>query len=457
MKKSIQKTTLIAGALMVSAISFAQKKNETSAAVEFKNNYLPSYASQDFDKAKKALIAAKGFIDLAAEHIETKESPKTLWLKGEIYSSIVMLGMQTVDTNFVKLVGADGIDVSIASFKKGFTVSDKFDDEIRESAYGKHDMIDRMAGMLYKGKMFKEAAEAYQTEYKFFDAVGETDSTSLFNSSLCFENAKEYAKAAQGYAQLARLGYKPTTTYALASTNYRRNKQNTEAKELITEGRKKFPLDKELLLEMVNFSIDAGDAAGAENALNEAIATDPTNKQLHYTIGTIYIDLKKNEKAEAALLKAIEIDPNYTDALYQLGAHLVSWASDMKTQANALKFGDPNYDKMIKTADETYTRAINPLEKYIAVNPTDIDVLTILYQLNRSIGNTEKAKEYKVKIDGLKNVEPKPPYKNPDSTSRSNNVISYTYNCFNGKFLVFTYTNINNEGWKENKFESNCK
>lgn len=402
MKKSIQKTTLIAGALMVSAISFAQKKNETSAAVEFKNNYLPSYASQDFDKAKKALIAAKGFIDLAAEHIETKESPKTLWLKGEIYSSIVMLGMQTVDTNFVKLVGADGIDVSIASFKKGFTVSDKFDDEIRESAYGKHDMIDRMAGMLYKGKMFKEAAEAYQTEYKFFDAVGETDSTSLFNASLCFENAKEYAKAAKGYAQLARLGYKPTTTYALASTNYRRNKQNAEAKELITEGRKKFPLDKELLLEMVNFSIDAGDAAGAENALNEAIATDPNNKQLHYTIGTIYIDLKKNEKAEAALLKAIEIDPNYTDALYQLGAHLVSWASDMKTQANALKFGDPNYDKMIKTADETYTRAINPLEKYIAKNPTDKDVLTILYQLNRSIGNTEKAKEYKAKIDALK-------------------------------------------------------
>ena len=57
---------------------------------------------------------------------------------------------------------------------------------------------------------------------------------------------------------------------------------------------------------------------------------------------------------------------------------------------------------MIKTADETYTRAINPLEKYIAKNPTDKDVLTILYQLNRSIGNTEKAKEYKAKIDALK-------------------------------------------------------
>jgi hypothetical protein len=35
-------------------------------------------------------------------------------------------------------------------------------------------------------------------------------------------------------------------------------------------------------------------------------------------------------------------------------------------------------------------------------NPTDKDVLTILYQLNRSIGNTEKAKEYKAKIDALK-------------------------------------------------------
>jgi hypothetical protein len=44
--------------------------------------------------------------------------------------------------------------------------------------------------------------------------------------------------------------------------------------------------------------------------------------------------------------------PDYTDALYQLGAHLVTWAGDTKTAANQLKFGDPNYNKMLQESDD---------------------------------------------------------------------------------------------------------
>lgn len=402
MKNSIQKTTLIAGTFILSAVSFAQKKNETSAAVEFKNNYQAAMMTGDVEKAKKSLIAAKGFIDLAAENVETKESPKTLWLKGEIYSNFMMLGMQTMDTSFVKLAGEDAIEVAIASFKKGYEVSDKFDGDIRESVYQKHDMLDGMAAMLYKGNMFKEAAEVYQTEAQFFDAVGEMDSTSIFNASLCYEKANDYANAATGYAKLARAGYKGTTSYVLASSAYRKNNQIAEAKAIVAEGRKKHPTDRELLLELVNTNIDSGDAAGAEAALAEAIASDPNNKQLHYTIGTIYIDLKENVKAEAALNKALEIDPNYQDALYQLGAHLITWAGDTRAAAGQLKFGDPNYDKMIIESDDIYRRALTPLEKYIAISPNDKDVLTILSQLHRSLGDINKSNEFKKRADAIK-------------------------------------------------------
>lgn len=402
MKNSIQKTTLIAGTFILSAVSFAQKKNETSAAVEFKNNYQSALMSGDMEKAKKSLVAAKEFIDLAAAHEETKESPKTLWLKGEIYSNFMVVGMQTADTAFLKLAGDDAIEVAIAAFKKGYEVSDKFDSDIRESAYQKHDMLDGMAGMLYKGNMFKEAAEVYKTEAKFFEAVGEMDSSSIFNASLCYEKANDYANAAEGYAKLARAGYRGTSSYVLASGAYRKNNQVAEAKAIVAEGRKKFPLDRDLLLEAVNTSIDAGDAAGAEAALSEAIATDPKNKQLHYTIGTIYIDLKENEKAEAALNKALEIDPNYQDALYQLGAHLITWAGNTRTEAGQLKFGDPNYDKLVILSDDIYRRALVPLEKYITISPNDKDVLTILSQLHRSLGDMNKSNEYKKRADAIK-------------------------------------------------------
>ncbi|MCF8416186.1 MAG: tetratricopeptide repeat protein [Crocinitomicaceae bacterium] len=402
MKNKVAKTSLIAGALIISASTFAQKKNETSAAVEFKTKYQVSMGSGDIDGAKKALIAAKGFIDLAAEHVETKESPKTLYYKGEIYANFLMVGMQTMDTTFMKLGGDDALETAIAAYKKGFDVSDKFDSDIREAVYQKKAMLDPYANLLYKNNMFKEAGELYITQADLSSAVSELDSTSIFNGSLCFEKGSEFIKAAEGYEKLAKVGYKGTTTYVLASSAYRKGGNIEKAKAIVAEGRKKHPSDRDLLLELVNTNIDAGDAAGAEAALNEAITKDPNNKQLHYTIGTIYIDLKENEKAEQALNKSLEIDPNYADALYQLGAHLVTWAGDTKTAANQLKFGDPNYNKMLQQADDTYKRALVPLEKYIGKNPNDKDVLTILFQLNRSLGNTEKALEYKKRADAIK-------------------------------------------------------
>lgn len=411
MRKRLQTSTLIAGALILSTISIAQKnKNETSAAVEFKNNYLPAIAMGDVETAKKSLISAKKYIDLAendySELLKTTPDapawPKTLWLKGEIYSSFMMVGMQTMDTSFIKLAGEDAIDVSIAAFKKGYDVSDKFDADIRESAYQKHDMLDVMASLLYKGNMFKEAAEVYETEVKFFDAVGEMDTTSIFNAALCYEKVDDYANAAKNYAQLAKINYKGTTCYILASNAYRNNKQIDEARAIIAEGRKKNPNDRDLLLELVNTNIAAGDAAAAEAALSEAISADPKNKQLYYTIGTIYIDLKQNEKAETSLNKALEIDPDYADALYQLGAHLITWASDTRTAASQLKLNDPKYDKMIVEADAIFNRALVPLEKYISKAPNDKDVLTILYKLYVNLGNTEKASEYKKRADAIK-------------------------------------------------------
>ena len=173
-----------------------------------------------------------------------------------------------------------------------------------------------------------------------------------------------------------------------------------KATALIEEARKSNPTDRGLLLETVNTHLAAGNNAEAEKALADAIATDPNNKQLHYTIGTIMIELEKNEEAETALNKALELDPDYVDAQYQLGAHLVTWASALKTEASKL---GPNetakFNKLDKQSDETFKRALIPLEKYIAAYPKDKSVLTILFQIHRNLGDSAKALEYKKRAD----------------------------------------------------------
>lgn len=401
MKISFKNTAIALGLTAVTGIAFGQKNIETSAAVEFKNKYMTSLATGDYDAAKKALLAAKEFIDEAAVHEDTKESQKTLWLKGEIYANFLVLGMQTMDTAFIRKGGDDAIDISIAAFDKAFDAGKKMKSDVEQSVYQKVALLNQLAGMTYNAEQYEAAAELYETEAKYSDAIDVMDSSAIFNASLCYEKSGKFEKAAAGYERLAKVKYRGTTSAILASSAYRRAGNLEKAKAIIAEARKDNPSDKELLLELVNTNIDAGDAAGAEKALTDAIKTDPNNKQLHYTIGTIYIDLKENEKAEIALNKALEIDPNYADAQYQLGAHLVTWAGDLKLAADQLPFGDPNYNKMKEQSTETYKRALVPLEKYIVNYPEDKAVLTILFQLNRNLGDSAKALEYKKRADAI--------------------------------------------------------
>lgn len=400
MKNKIQKSTLIAGALILSSMTFAQKKNETSAAVEFKNKYQPALMSGDMAGAQKALTAGKEFIDLAADHPETKESSKTHYYRGEIYLGHLIAF--ATDTVFMKANGENYLNIGIESFKKSLSLNSKFKSDIEQSILEKKAMFGMAINMLYDQGKFQESAEAYELQVRLSEGMNEIDTTSMYNAGICYEQAGDNANAAKMFVQCAKIGYKAPEIYARASANLRKAGKSEEAKAMLVEARKKYTLEKSILLELVNISIDGGDAAGAEAALADAIKTDPNNKQLYYTIGTIYIDLKQNEKAEESLNKALEIDPEYTDALYQLGAHLVGWASDITAAANQLKFGDPKYDKMIKDADAIFNRAISPLERYIAKNPNDKDVLNILVQLYRNLGNQAKAAEYKKRVDALK-------------------------------------------------------
>ena len=40
----------------ITSVCFAQKKNETSAAVEFKNRFMPALAKGDMEAAKKSFL-----------------------------------------------------------------------------------------------------------------------------------------------------------------------------------------------------------------------------------------------------------------------------------------------------------------------------------------------------------------------------------------------------------------
>ncbi len=403
MKNKLIKISFIAGSFLMGFNSFGQKTNETSAALEY-NKYADIMAKMmmggenNMEAGKKALLKAKGYIDLAAAHPETKESAKTLFYKGEIYTGLLIASAE--DTTYIKENGEQLLNEGLASYKAAFP-NKKYKEEVLNSINMKKGMFGMATDMIYKAGKFKEAAEMYDLQVQLSDVVGEIDSSSIFNAGLCAEKAGDMEMAADRYMKAAKIDYKAPLIYALAANALRKTGKKAEAKEILSVGSKKYPNNKDILLEMVNTDIEAGDNAAAEASLAAAIAADPNNKQLHLTIGTIYIELKQDEKAEAALNKALAIDPNYADAQYQLGALLSGSAITMKQQASQLKQGDPNYDKMLAKADEINKRAIVPLEAYIQKNPNDKQVLLILAQIHRSLKNPEKSAEYKKRADAL--------------------------------------------------------
>jgi tetratricopeptide (TPR) repeat protein len=400
MNMSLRNLGLAVGVLAItSTAAFGQKKNTTTANME-RIQAEKAMLSQNMETAKSKLLSAKEYIDKSAVHEDTKDDQKTLWLKGEIYSSIITLGMTTQDMELIKVVGENGMEEAIESLKKAYPLGKKFKEDIVNTVDKNRVALNGMAGTLYGADMFGEAAEAYLGQAKFAECVNLIDSSAIYNAAICYDKIKEYEKAAELYEKVAKTGYNGTTSYVLASIAYRNAGQTDKAAALIAEARKDHPTDRELLLETVNTYLSTGDNAKAEKALADAIAADPNNKQLHYTIGTIMIELGKNEEAETALNRALEIDPDYVDAQYQLGAHLVTWAGNLKTEASKL---GPNenakYKELDTQMDETYKRALIPLEKYIAAYPDDKTVLTILFQIHRNLGDSAKALEYKKRAD----------------------------------------------------------
>ena len=72
------------------------------------------------------------------------------------------------------------------------------------------------------------------TDLKLYvrDAIDQLDSAAVFNSSLCYEKAEKYEKAAIGYERLAKVNYRGTTSAILASSSYRKAGNLEKAKAI---------------------------------------------------------------------------------------------------------------------------------------------------------------------------------------------------------------------------------
>jgi len=374
---TMKKQLLLAGlSLVLSTAAFGQKKNVTDAILLMrKYNPMGEIAAN-----KKTVAEAKNFIDLAAANAETAEDFKMHLYRAQIYYCLNETAMlEAASTGAAPDQAATDANkaVAIASFKKVIEDPKKtFTADAQNFINSRTNFMFDQGIAAYNAKKYEAAAQAFIAAHEIKTYIGEDFKDAEVNTSLAANYAVEDYLAAKKY---------------------------DEALAFATKISDAMPQNIDILISIVNINLQKGDVAATEKYINKALALDPKNKQLCYVLGTSYMDKKENDKATEALKKALEIDPAYNEALYQLGAHLYNLAVEKRNATVELDYKDPKAAKLEAEAMDLFKQALEPLEKYAGQNPDDKAILDILYKTNMKLGNIEKAKEYKARLDALKN------------------------------------------------------
>jgi tetratricopeptide (TPR) repeat protein len=390
------KVALVGASMLVGLALSAQNSNVVSAALEYKK-YTPALYSQEFDEAKKVLMDAKEFIDPAMKHESTKDDEKAHYYNAVIYFGLAELSSLEGNEDLKSFQSEETMDMIKKSMLIAYN-SRKYKRDVEDFVNQKVSMANMAGKTYFEKEEYKMAYAGFAGAYELQKMIDIEDEAMKTNALISAKNA---------VATMKKEG------------------NTDEALEFIESTREIFPTNADLAIEGVNIALDNGNMKKAEEFFNAAAEVDPENKLLFSSMGSIYLSsadkaytelnemdvtdesyVEKAEevqilytKAEDNLKRALKIDPKYLDASYNLGVLYLGRGEKLTQKANQMDFNDPQYEATTNKSEEMYKKAIDPLEVYIEADPNNVGVLTVLFQVHRRAGNTEKALEYKKRAD----------------------------------------------------------
>lgn len=393
MKKFIS-TMLLAAVVQ---LSFGQGAETSTAIIRLREGDI-AQAKTYIDKAYEVTMAkrAKG------EAISEKIDSKFWYYRGEIYFQIHISNKPEI-----KALSSNALDIATESFQEQF----KVDVNQRYTKEGKEKFVFCVNGYVNKAfdaierKEWIEAMNNFETAYALkqtpeFGNV--TDTLTLYNAGLMAQFGEDYDNAIRINRELIKMNYGGATTYVVLAQLYKSKGDLEGSYSAVQEGRVKYPSDKDLLIEEVNYYIKNNDKEKALSTLELAIAADPKNALLYNAYGTILLQLGDEDKAEAALLQAVALNDSIAEAYYSLGAIQVERANALVEPMNAKGIKEADYNKL-KAQQKAYFEASLPyFERALFLNPEDIYTLDALKVVYYKLDMDEKSMEMKKRIDALK-------------------------------------------------------
>lgn len=365
----------------------------------------PQY--NELDKAKEA-------IDMAIEHEKTKDNPKTWKVRGQVYQAIA----KSEDEKF-KSLAENPLKIAIESFQKAQALDEKgkYQGEITLSYLAISDMqinrgVDFFNAGAESGKTedFAKAFYAFKSALDVKAMVDETaiDTIVIFNAGIAADRGKLFDEAIKFYSKVAELKYEGSKIYGFMA-NIKKEQGDTAAYvQSLKNGIEAYPEDNTVLMvELINYYLNADISDQALEYLSIAIEKDPTNQTFYFAQGALYDKLKDFDNAKASYEKAVELKSDYFDAYYNLGALFFNKGAELLKLANEIP---PNqqkkYDEAVKTSFKELEKALPYLEKAHEIQPTEETTMLTLKEIYFKLRNDSetymnKFKEMDEKIKAL--------------------------------------------------------
>ena len=389
----MKKYAILFSLLIVFGLTHAQTGKRNSAFNFMKSGNLP--------KAKLA-------IDEAVEHAKTMNDAKTWLYRGEIYIEIA----KSPIANLAKISNEKAVNIGYESLLKAkeLDTENKLTEDIDIYLGMSSEAYFNLAVAKYNDNVYADAGKYFDKSYTISEEIGRKDTTALFNGAMAYDKAEMFDNARANYAQLFAMNYDQVLVYYSYTNLLKMAGDTAQAQEVVVKGRQLYPGDFSLILAETNLYLETNQTEKALANLKLAISLDESNYTVYYAVGAQYDVMFNNDKlsdeerlaafkeSEASYLKSIELKADYFDAIYNLGALYFNKGVFYLTKADALPYGDKNYESLKAQGDGCLDQALPYLEKALSLKGDDYSTLISLKQIYSRKGETEKYKAVNDKL-----------------------------------------------------------
>ena len=418
----MKKVLIAAVVLLMTAVSFGQKKELKKAEKAIK--------AGDYPTALTQLSAAEALISSADDAVKKK-----------FYATKALALTKSVNNDFEKM------KVAALAYEKAIEVKGEVTPDLIDGITELRTSLINSAVQDQKSDKNKIAAEKLFTSF----SITKRDTSDLYFAASSSVNGKDYPNALKYYKMLLDMRYTGITTSYVAteketgstqtfSTKNERDlmvrtgqfinpkiekqesrrgeilrnmtliyldlDQQDEAKALIAKARAENPNDTSLMRAEANMAYKLNDFVEYNRIMTQVVATDPTNPELYFNLGVGAANSDQTDEALVYYEKALELKPDYRKVLINYGILKLNSEKSIVEEMNGLgtsRADNVRYDELKGKRDAVYTDAIPYLEKALKTgsDQENLEIMKTLASIYSTLGEDAKYKALKAKIDGM--------------------------------------------------------